>query len=73
MNNIAKYQLEIVLSDILSNYGFLDRLTVIEFFLDKISNTITGVFCHNQNEIYGYCITLDSKNNVESIKWSKNG
>lgn len=69
MNNLAKFELELVLSNILSKYGFLDRISIKEYVVDSLNNNITGIFKHC-DDAYGYCLSVDDQKNVESIKWS---
>jgi len=65
---MANFELEKVLSNILSNYGFMDRISVINF-CSKDKN-VYGKFKYLE-ELYNFSIDVNQKNDVEHLAWYK--
>lgn len=70
INGNAKFEMEIVLSNVLQKAGFLDRITVISYLFDDISDHITGIFKYN-NDDYAYDVGFLENGDVEGIFWNK--
>lgn len=65
---MANFELEKVLSEILSKYGFLDRVSVINFNLKN--RNVYGNFKY-LGEMFNFSLDIDQKNEVEHLAWFK--
>lgn len=66
-----KFELEKVLSSILGDYGFMDRIKVLEYHVNETKKNIWGIFAEN-NSNYNFSIDIDNKKNLEHLAWVKN-
>lgn len=65
---MEKFLLEKALSDMLGEFGFLDKISVIQFFLNKTRNNIFGTFKENE-KLYYFSMDTNQDLDVESLAW----
>lgn len=70
----AKFEMEVILSDFLQDYGYIDRITVVSYKLklkDK-SKHLSGIFNYDIHS-YAYEVRFLENGDVEKILWLKLG
>lgn len=63
-----KFQLSIVLTEILKEYNFVDTIEVIEYTDNRKSNNIYGQFKEN-NIIYNFSLDYDDNLDITDLSW----
>lgn len=61
-------ELEKILSKLLEDYNFLDRITVLSFEFNKNLKNVFGIFMEN-NLKYNFSLDYNKELDVENLSW----
>lgn len=61
-------ELEKILSELLEDYYFLDRITVLSYEFNKSLKNIFGIFSEN-NLRYNFSLDYNNELDVENLSW----
>lgn len=61
-------ELERILSELLEDYNFLDRITVLSYEFNKNLKNVFGIFSEN-NLKYNFSLDYNEELDVENLSW----